>query len=160
MEWFESRSTLLIHPQDYKRGNFSAFYVIDHQSGDRTFAARQIKTYDTNGETEELVYILDLDNEENEKGHAELRMNISNNDPYFKNKPFVGYTETEDDFRKQGLGARRLLIMNVFAKILYVLPLHSDTLISAEASSLWKRLVEEGKATTYLEGEHERFRFV
>lgn len=160
MEWFEGRSALQIHPRDYRRGNFSAFYVIYHQSGDRTFAAKQTKTYDTNGDTEELVYLIDLDSNGKEEGHGEIRMNVSNDDPYFKNKPFVGYTATEDGFRRQGLGTRRLLIMNTFTQILYDLPLHSDTLITDDARRLWERLVAEGKAIKYQEGKNERFRFV
>jgi len=160
MEWFEGRSSLLIDPRNYLQGNFSAFYVINHQSGDRTFAARQTKTYDTNGDTEELVYLIDVDSDGIEEGHGEIRMNISNDDPYFKNKPFVGYTETEGGFRRQGLGTRRLLMMNTFTQMLYDLPLHSDTLIADDARRLWERLAVEGKAIKYPEGQNERFRFV
>lgn len=160
MDWFEGRSAMFIHPGDYKTGNFIAFYVIHHHLGDITYAARQTKTYDANGDTEDLVHVISLDSNGNEEEHAEIRNNISNTDPYFREKPFVGYTTTEEGFRNKGLGSRRLFIMNALSKMLYGFPLHSDTLISEEAKRLWERLVEQGKAIKYKEGERGRYKFV
>ncbi len=159
MTWFEDRSAMLIDPRNYKTGNFTAFYIIHHRSGDITYAARQMKTYDTNGDTEDLVHLIDIDSNGNEEGQAEIRNNISNSNPYFKDKPFVGYTMTTEGLRNKGLGTRRLLIMNTFSKMLYGFPLHSDTLISEGAKRLWERLVKEDKATKYLEGKNDRYRF-
>lgn len=160
MDWFEGRSAMSVRPGDYKTGNFIEFYIIHHQSGDTTYIARQKKTYDTSGDTEDLVHLIDLDSNGNEEGHAEIRNNITNPSPYFRDKPFVGYTKTEDMFRNRGLATRRLLIMNQITRMFYGLELHSDTLITKEARGLWERLVGEGKAIKYKEGELDRFKFV
>lgn len=160
MTWFEGRSAMLIHPRNYRRGNFTAFYVIRHRD-DITYAARQTKTYrDTSGDTEDLVYLIDVDSDGNEEGHAEIRLNISNEESYFKDKPFVGYTTTQEAYRNKGLGTRRLFIMNAMSQMLHCFPLHSDTLISDEAKRLWERLEGEGKAVKFREGEHDRYKFV
>ncbi len=165
MTWFEGRSTMLIHPEDYKPGNFERFFVINHEGGDTTYAAQQTKTYGTNGmaeagygNTENLIHLIDQNTEGNKTGHGEIRFNISSGDaPYFKDKPFAGYISTELPYQRRGLGTRLLFTMAALSEAVYGLPLHSDTTITAEARSLLDKVVAQGKATKYLEGKHERY---
>ncbi len=159
MNFFENRSKQLILPEDYEPGNFEGFQAVRHENGDITYIARQTKTYSTNRETEQLNYLIDFNNQNEETGYAELRLNETNSS-YFKNKPFVGFSNTETKYRKQGLGTRRLLTMNALAQSQYHNPLNSDTLLSKGAENLWKGLVKKGLARTYQEGNHTRYVFL
>lgn len=156
MEVFEHKSAQFINRDKYRPRNFEFYFVINHVNGDRTYLAQQTKTYDTNKDTERLTYFVDMRGNQ-VLGYSELRNNISNLREYFRDKPFVGYTETEKDFRNQGLGTRRLLLMNAFSGAQYSLPLNSDTLNSEV--SVWEDLVQKGQAQKFQEGEHLRYSF-
>jgi hypothetical protein len=159
MEHFESHSKLS-NEEYYRLGNFSEFYLVMHSDDSKTFLARQTKTYDTNRDTEEVTYLVDIDKQNVHVGHGEIRWNISNKSDFFKNRPLVGYTETYQDYRKQGLGLRRLLVMNAVSEMLYGLPLNSDILSHDNQERRWKRLVEQGKAIVYKQGTFYRYVFV
>lgn len=153
---FERRSQLFIRRQDYRPGNFEGFFAVQHTNGDRTYLACQTKTYDT-GDTESLTYFVDT-RDGQDIGHSELRFNVSNPADYFKQKPFVGYTHTEEAFRRQGLGLRRLEEMNAFTQAHFHLPLYSDTLNAEEG--LWEDLVAQGRARKFKEGRKLRYAFL
>lgn len=156
LDIFERKSGELISKEKYRPGNFEHYFIIKHSSGDRTYLAQQTKTYDTNKDTERLTYFVDMRGEEI-VGRSELRSNISHPDPYFIDKPFVGNTRTEERFRKQGLGRRRLLAMNAYSEAMYRLPLYSDTL--NRETSIWEVLVQEGLARKFKEGKNMRYCF-
>ncbi len=159
MRLFEFKSRQFVKPEDYKQGNFERFLVYPHSNGDRTYCAEQTKTYaQTSGDTEQLTFFSDIRGEE-ELGYSELRYSLTNRSTFFLRKPFVGYTSTEEDFQKQGLSTRRLVLMNEYAKKRYQQPLYSDTLIRGTISQ-WDQLVEEGKAEKVEEGGHRRYRFL
>jgi len=166
MELFERKSQQFIDLKDYKPGDFERFFLIKHSDGSKTYIAQQTKTYSTNKDTEMLVYFVDSLDEE-VFGYSELRFNISNPSEYFKDKPFVGYTETYGinkntgkTNRKKGLGTRRLLVMNAFSNAFYALPLYSDTLTEEEnAKPIWEKLMQQGKAKKIKEGENNRYVF-
>ncbi len=159
LETLEGRSRLLVLPENYRPGNFKKLFVVAHAAGDRTFVAQQLKTYGATGDTEELTYLADVDDHGELAGYGEIRLNISNNDPYFKDKPSVGFTRTEAERQKRGFGERRIRLMNALTRMLYDLPLHSDTLMTPEAKRLWEKLAGNGEARKYLEGKNERFAF-
>lgn len=73
--------------------------------------------------------------------------------PASDGKPYVAWTGTAEGFRKQGLGLRRLKVMNVVAQELYGKPLNSDSefFIEEEARSLWRHLVQQELADRYSE---------
>lgn len=159
MDFFEHMSCLFIKMEDHRPGNFEALFVIEHDSGDRTFVAQQTKTYSTNGDTEQLTYFVDTNSDDAVIGKSEMRRNISNKSDYYKDKPFVGSIYTLENYRKRGLGTRRLIVMNAVSQMLYGLALHSSTVVSDLAAAVWTRLVREGKARVYKEGVHDRFAF-
>ena len=86
--------------------------------------------------------------------------------------PFVGMTRTYDEndkesegksFRKMGLGKRRLIEMDAYARALYDRPLDSDSLLISDGIDeegkrtssirrIWEGLVGEGKAEEYTDG--------
>ncbi len=142
--------------ENYKPDNFESLFEVDNIDGSKSYIAEQTKTYDTNKDTEKLTYIFDLHGDI-VSGHSELRYNISNKSKYFKNKPFIGFNDTEREFQRKGLGWRRMRLMNAFAQMRYGAPLYSDTLMSEQAEGLWQKLVKEGKAKKIKEGKVHRY---
>jgi hypothetical protein len=155
LKFFESNSAKFILPEDYKPEDFKRFLLVNHENGDQTYIANQTKEY-YNKSVEDLSYLVDYRGEDN-LGHAELRYNPLSNSEYFKDKPFVGYTVTEEKYQKKGLGRRRLFLMNALAETLYNNPVYSDTIITDEAKNLWEKLVQENLAKKIKEGDKDRY---
>ena len=149
MTIFERKSEQFIKKQDYRPRNFDHYFLISHANGDKTYCAQQTKTYNPDN-TEELSYFADM-RDDKFLGYSELRKNISNKKAYFKDKPFVGYTSTEKQFQKQGLGTRRLQFMNAYSEMQYSRPLYSDTL--NQEKNIWENLTKKGLAKKFTEGE-------
>ena len=109
-------------------------YRIDHDNGDSTYAAcsereTKIKTWD-------VICILDTrDGKKIGTGWIE-----------HEDLPVVGWAETTEDVRGQGIGIRRLREMNTLAQVIYKKPLHSGEPIEPEAEKLWKNLVHNQEA--------------
>jgi hypothetical protein len=109
------------------------------------------------GQVERTAYMLDIDDSLGVPvGMGQMRLNVSNESDYFRDKPFVGYTQTYENsrngnFLRKGYGTRRLHALNLAAKTLYELPLHSDTIRTPQASRLWQRLVSEDIAESYMQ---------
>lgn len=148
---FEGYSRRFILPEEYKLRDFSNILMVQHDINDLTYVVKQTKTYsDTNGAQEDLVYFCDLLGNEY-AGRSELRYSLSNKKSFFLNKPFVGYTDTEDALKRMGLGLRRVYLMNAVSEMFFNFPLYSDTLLSPQTKELWEKLVSEGKAKSFLE---------
>lgn len=161
----EEQSTYLVRFDNYRPGNFEKLFVISHADASKTYVGVQTKTYGDEGDTERLMHLIDVGVDDQEIGHGEVRLYIDGpkkESAYFKDKPFVGGTNTEDGSRGKGLGMRRLRMMNALTNMQYNLPLHSDTLQSPEAKRLWEKLVAEGAAKKYTEevGKNERYMFI
>lgn len=157
-DYFEDKSGELINPQAYTPGNFDQIYEIVHGDGSKTYVATQTKTYNTNKETEELAYFVDIEGNQR-VGNSELRYNLSSQAKRFKKKPFVGQTRTREDKTRQGLGTRRLQTMNAFSQMTRHIPLYSDTLMTPEARGVWELLVSSGQAHKIQDGKHDRYVF-
>ena len=161
----EEQSQYLVRFDNYRPGNFEKLFVISHADASKTYVGVQTKTYGDDGDTERLMHLIDVGVDDQEIGHGEVRLHIDGpkkESAYFKDKPFVGGTNTEDGSRGKGLGMRRLRMMNALTHMQYNLPLHSDTLQSPEAKRLWEKLVAEGAAKKYREevGKNERYMFI
>lgn len=162
MDFFEGMNRRFILPEEYKPRNFEKFYVITYGNGDKTYVAEQLKEYSREKgptEKEKNVYFFDTRGK-NKIGHGELRLNITSKRDFFKDKPFVGFTETSEQFRKEGLGERRILMMGAYAHMQYGLPLYSDTLIQLPAEKVWNKLVEKGRAEELREGDKRRYKLL
>ncbi len=163
LHFFEFKSGQFLSPNDYTLGNFEDFFRVRHCDGKETFLAQQTKTYPQGfleaGDTERLTYFVDVDGDKI-IGRSELRLNTKCPEEYleyFKDKPFIGWIETHEDLWKQGLGTRRMYLMNAYSRMLYGLPLYSDTVNSPRMESLWETLVKKGKAGKFKEVEYNRF---
>jgi hypothetical protein len=158
LEYFEFKSSQFLDPDKYKKNNFENFFVVRHRDGLLTYVAQQTKDYNDN-DVEKLTFFADYKNDA-VVGRAELRLKIKcakEKEPYFKNKPFVGWIETKENLRKSGLGTKRLFLMNSVSQMCYNLPLYSDTVNSPEMKSLWEELVKSGMATKFKEGDYDRY---
>ena len=140
---FKERNQGYYDEKNVDVGAYDAFFTIKHPNGDVTYLAEQTGSYDTEGDTEEMTYFVDT-RESEILGYGELRNNLTNRSEDYKDKPYVGYTRTEDAHARQGLGARRLLEMNAVSEMKYGLPLHSGIIIEPRITSLYEGLVKKG----------------
>ncbi|MBW3013676.1 hypothetical protein KY335_00370, partial [Candidatus Woesearchaeota archaeon] len=98
---------------------------------------------------EELVYVYVV-NDDIVVGNGELRYSLEPEMDFFKNKPFVGFTETEEEFRERGLAIRRLVLMNALSQIFFGFPLNSnERSMHPGGMAAWRHLAREGKARRY-----------
>jgi hypothetical protein len=161
----ESESRHLIHRDKYREGNFSKILCFTHENGDITYLAQQDKQYGTDDETERLTYFVDT-RDGVMTGYLEMRWALTDMSDYFKNKPLVGFTRTQEGYFKEGLAERRLRQANAYSLSEYGYPLNSDSRLSKEARKVWERLVDAGLAELYFDGRDsegdpiERFRFI
>lgn len=162
MSHFEKKSAALLHPDNYKVGNFEKFFLIKHEDGIKTYAAKQVKEYSP-GNVDELTYFVDLDDDQI-IGWSTLRYNLKSDnleaEHYFRHKPFVDWTITVTEHQKKGLGTRRLKLMNELSLREYGYPLCSSTNLSKEAKKVWDHLVSQGLAVVFTENDRLRYRFL
>lgn len=148
--YFEGMSSRFISPAKYRPRNFTHYYRIIHKDipGFFTYVADQDKVYDKKNSQvlEKNVYLYEVVDGQ-KVGHGELRYqpNAKNQDLYFKDRPFVGYSGTEQGYRQQGLGRKRLLAMNAYAQMEWGLPLYSGDQ-NETADHVWQSLLKEGLA--------------
>lgn len=142
-------------------------------AGVDTYFLTQRRTYEHDGESyrRDTVDCIDMDI----SGSA-LGLAVIGNGPITEtseNIPYIGFTKTFPEYRRQGLGRRRLLVANSISIHLFNEPLRSDLNeplgsgpnepggTSPEAASLWNRLVLDGLAekVTPVKGRaHWRFK--
>lgn len=166
---FEAYSMNFIHPDDYKEWNFDKIWYIEHNFPDayKTYFATQDKEYD-DGYIEKLIYLFEKNYEGTKIWHGEIRLCTKYNDnkkfqKKFKDKPFVGFIQTEDAFLKKGYGLIRLIHMNQLVNKEFGLKLYSSTLFVewSWAEKNREKLVEYGMAKKYLDTDWKnRFSFI
>jgi len=77
--------------------------------------------------------------------------------------PYLGWTQTFDEYQHQGLGERRLALMNAYCKKVYDAHLHSSPNAYDNSKSLWDKLRRSRRAerTRLLDKDGgQRFRFI
>ncbi len=160
IEKFERYSNRFSCVKKYKEKDFDNIFRIIHDTNKITYIVQQQKTYCSTFDTEDLTYLFEITN--NEKiGHGELRYNFTNDDSFFIQKPFVGFTQTENSFLKKGHGLQRYQLMNALTQAFYSLPLHSGTIRCHEdVAKLWYKLEKQNNAKSYQEGNKLRFQFI
>jgi len=158
LDHFESNSSKYIHPDNYVKGNFEKIFKITQSEDEVKYIAQQDKTYNTNGDTERIAYLVDTRGED-VTGYLEMRLGTTNLNDYFVNKPFVGFTRTNEGFLREGLAYKRLIEANDYSVAEHGHVLNSDSLMREEARKVWEKLEVEGKVERYDEGEKVRFRF-
>lgn len=145
---FDTRVSMRTHK--HEAGAFNSVFKIDHQEGGQTYVAQK-RIINDNGSAVDWTYLFDTDLHGRPQGYGEIVHGNSD-------KPFVGYTFSE--IKKQGLGQRRLKMMNAISTMLYDKPLHSASTISDSARGVWEKLVHEGVAERYMDEETQRYVFL
>ena len=89
-------------------------------------------------------------------GASEVRNEQQPFSDELEHKPFVGATNTAMEYRRQGLGRDRLVLMGQLAVTVFGSRLHSDIFFShPSAQKMWLELVRHGYARKY--GQNSRF---
>ncbi len=121
-----------------------------------TYIAHHEKRYGSANieDTELETYFVDVIEQSEVVGVGEMLYFCNSKRSYHKQKPYVGWTETYDDYRKEGRAKERLITMNEAAISIHGLTLHSSTAFCHRAAvKAWQRLVSENLATSYTEGD-------
>lgn len=168
-EKFEAYSMNFINPDDYKEWNFEKVWYIEHSfpNAYTTYFATQDKKYDDDS-VEKIIYLFEKDKRGVKIWHAEIRLCVYHNDPevfqtFFKDKPFVGFTKTENDFLKKWYGVLRSIHMNQLVNEEFDLKLYSSDVMCQWSGSKRNRqkLVEYGLAKKFLDNDWNiRFSFI
>lgn len=89
-------------------------------------------------------------------GASEVRNEQQPSSDELEHKPFVGATNTAMEYRRQGLGRDRLVLMGQLAVTVFGSRLHSDIFFShPSAQKMWVELVRLDHARKY--GQNSRF---
>jgi hypothetical protein len=158
-DFFEDRARMF-GPKEYAPGNFTHLFLISHPNGDQTFVATETKNHKDAGGPDEWAYLMEYNSDGVKLGSAVMRRAILATTPHFADKPYADHNNTETDFIKHGLAIRRLKMMNALSQMLYRMPLNSDIGLSAENCRRWEKLVAEGQAVAYKDGDYKRFAFI
>jgi len=145
---FEGYSKRFILPKEYKKGNFEQLYKIQYNNNDQTFVATQNKTFD-------LIYLIDTNQENIKTGHGEIIIRRNHN---LTNIPdpcgLVAFIGTDDNFTRQGLGERRLCVMNALSQSLHNVPLYISGIIKSTGEPFFEKMSEKGLITLQQINEH------
>lgn len=159
-ERMHGMAKLYLLPEKFDPDEFGPAMMVSHADGGKTYFASYEKDYrEAGGGVEESTYLFDVDEGDEYAGFGEIRYSLSSDSGYFKEKPFVGYTVTEEEKSQKGLGLRRMAMMNAISRMAYGQPLYSDTVQSDQAKRLWEALVKQGDAVKFKEGDHDRYVF-
>lgn len=166
--YFERKSHQYAPNREYVEGNFSALARISHPDGSVTYVAEGMQEW-ANGGVAPAVYFVDYV-EDTPAGHAEMCFNPNATEGTADAAPYVGsfdtYTERDKEgggqnFQRRGLGARRVIEMDAYAKARFGHALDSDTHLvhdgvdadgnpTSSMRRIWERFVAEGKAERYV----------
>ncbi len=168
---FECRAKLLVSPEEYQPKNFSHIYLLTHPDGRKTYVAEHEKSFGE-GEKDQWVYFADYEGD-TMAGYGDLVNNIESlHKENMIGKPYTNFTRTYkaddeggggQDFRGKGFGQRRIIEMNAYAQARFGYTLHSSSFIKPDQDAnglsaperIWERLVQEGKAESFVEGKGE-----
>lgn len=150
LEYFEGMNRRFVDPKDLPN-EFNAFYRISRTDipdlatyiADKDMIYKDLDKKPKGFERNVFFY----ENRGDQKvGHGELRYRPkAKKDDAFKDKPFVGYNGTEDDFLKQGLARKRLFAMGAYSEMEWGQPLYSGDQ-NKMADGVWQSLVRYGLA--------------
>ncbi len=154
-EWYSRRFIL---PKEYKKWNFEKYGKINHDWDTPYITYFAIQKKDIKGIKEKNIYIYEMDEKWNKIGNWEIRLWLSDEE-FFKDKPFVWFTNTKEEYRKKWYGRKRIETMNILTQKIRWMKLHSSELFSdKKAKKIRENFEQEGKAKRYKESNgSERF---
>ncbi len=124
-------------------------FAITHDDDGRTYGVRDSLM--------DRIYLHDRSDKDEYLGHGEIDHETLDG----KNKPTVGDSFTAGQHRKNGLGMRRLKMMDALSRMIYQTPLTSGVIIHDSEKNLWEKLVQDGKVERIPSGKGpQRYRFI
>lgn len=152
------RSTFLA-PRNEVANPLGRVFRVAHNGGDVTYAATHEKNFNNPEHSVSFIYTYDERGDEM-TGFAEAALDHANSD-YFIDKPYIFYIETEEGFKQQGLGERKMSVLNACSRAMFGLPLYSGGPNSFGMLRRWSRLIQNGQAErVFTQGKPDRFRFL
>ena len=122
-------------------------FVISNDDGTKTLL-KGCRGVHNGGEdridTFDYLYLFDIGDDDTLAGFGVVSMFVDTEYEDMKDRPFVDYTRTSEEYRRQGLGRRRLINMNAASQQFFNLPLYSSRVIQDDALRLWQDLEQEG----------------
>lgn len=105
------------------------------------------------------ITVVDCDKAGGRIGEGSVR--FYTNTPYADRlHPYVFYTETVEDERGQGLGSRRLRVLNAMSEEAFYSPLFSSTLMNDASRATWGKVEAAGLAVQYRYMDLPRWHFL
>lgn len=147
------RGGVLIPPKDAPTclEDFTNLRAAVHGNGDISYAASQKKIYRPE-KWERVIHLIDTTESGKLTGTGEVAFSPDSRVDYFRNKPSVWFTRTFEGLGHQGLGRRRLVMMNLAATAEFGFSLHSATLFcDPYEQNAWEHLVRDGLAKRYVQ---------
>lgn len=124
-------------------------FEIAHDDGGKTYGVRDSLI--------DRIYLHDRSDTDEYLGRGEIDHKTFDGE----NKPTVGDSVTTVQHRKNGLGMRRLKLMNALSRMVYQTPLTSGVIIHNSEKDLWEKLVGDDKAERIPSGKDpQRYRFI
>lgn len=154
------------HPNPKERLGLQAFknlWIFDDDRAITTYVGMYDRTLDEDGLgpfEDTLTHVVDTD-QDVVAGETIATYRHTEGDTFYSGTPTVDWTETNDQYLRQGLGIRRVQILDQVTQSVHDAPLHSAPSWNQEdaAEALWRRLVEAGKAEQYVDSSgDDRFR--
>lgn len=124
-------------------------YQIIHPDNSSTFVGES--------STFEIIHLQDRNIRNRYAGEGHVYIENVEDELYI---PVVGFSFTSKEFRRRGLGKRRLTLMNAMTKTLYDESLHSSVSPRIAQKAVWERLVEEELAETHEFKGIRRYKFI
>ena len=115
------------------------------------------KTYVGESSSFEVVYFQDRDKRNKYLGEGQFYIQNFEDDLYI---PVVGFTFTAKEYRRKGIGTRRLFVMDAVSRVIFEQPLHSSTTPRLAQKSIWEKLVREEIAETHNWQGTQRYKFI
>jgi hypothetical protein len=152
---YQNKQSLIL-PTDYELSD--SYLHIHHSSYESTYVSHQTISQRI-GTPVMTTNLIDLDKFGNEQGYGQITFYPTDKNPYFANKPFGSSLLTEINYRKKGLGQRRMLMMNALSIMLYDLPLYSE-IVTPQAERILEKMLNESMVDKYVEpGRKDRYIF-
>lgn len=145
--FFQNKAVQFTDQKEVPADFFKYVRVIAHENQDITYCSSFEKTLSTNGEHDRCIVVIDFDPSGELIGYGEVVNNLSEDiGSSYSNEPFVGYVQTEEKYQRQGKALRRYIVMNALTQMINHRPLHSPSSRMPEATAVWEKLVQMGKA--------------
>lgn len=156
VELMISRSEMFVSPEDSQP--LIDFYSVEYKNGDISYISTHIKQYRYPDIVDKMLYVVDSRHGDL-MGYADVSFQIEGENTCDE-QPFILFIRTNDEFRRQGIGKRRLLTINVLSKMFFDSPIYSGGPITDKMRSIWEKMADNDEAIRIQNDDSIRYRCV